>query len=222
MEVRLEQDVLWVSFDTGKYRNICQGLHLAELKEATYKDVVAKIDNDFLQQKLRAAALEGVKLSGVQDKSLVFDIRSANFHENNTVYVNLVRLKEWDDFIDESTLTPIQRARQLMYNGNLDLHCTCPSFLFWGYQYLLTQIDAALVPETRPPVVRNPAHRGIVCKHLHRTLKAFPFYAGDFARYIKANHVVTGGKTGVADNKSKMANDIRMNPDTDVKYSDVI
>lgn len=221
-DVYVDDDKLWVNYTNEPYARVCQHLHSHELMEVNYKQIAAKIDNDFLQQKLRADALDGVKLAGIQDNSLVFYINSANKSENDTVYTNIFRIKEWDSVIDEQSLSPIQRARQLMFTGNLELHCTCPSFLFWGYQFLLTQIDASLMPEGRPPVKRNPNHRGIVCKHLHRTLKTFPFYASDLAKYIRINHPVVDVKKAVADRKSKKADEIRQDPDAEADINEVV
>lgn len=221
-DVYVRKDRLWVSYVNEPYAKVCQHLHTQEIAEANYKQIAAKIDNDFLQQKLRSAALDGVKLAGVQDRSLVFYINSANKSENDTVYTNIFRIKEWDSLIDEQSLSPIQRARQLMFDGNLELHCTCPSFLFWGYQYLLTQIDAALMPEGRPPVKKNPNHRGIVCKHLHRTIKTFPFYASDLAKYIRQNNAVADVKKAVVDKKSKKADQIKADPEAEADFNEVV
>ena len=35
----------------------------------------------------------------------------------------------------------------------------------YGYQYILTQLDAAMVPEIRFPHIRNPQLKGIACEH---------------------------------------------------------
>jgi hypothetical protein len=223
MHVCVDDGKLFVSYPEKKYTGICQHLHKHDqLTEATYKQIAAKIDDNFLQQKLRAAALEGVRLAGVQDKSLIFYVKSSNYTENETTYTNVVHFDEWDDFIDDPTASPLERARLLMYLGNVKLHCTCPSFLFWGYQYLLHQMGSAVMPEDRPSVKRNPLHRGIVCKHLNRTLKAFPFYTGDLARYIRANYKVADDKKKTADLKTRAVDLLRMNPKASVKYEDVI
>ena len=192
------------------------------VNEATYKDILQMIDEDFLMQGLRRRALTGLDLEGFQDKSAIFSVKSAKYMDNQIVYTNIFRMKEWDNFIDEESLRPIERARELFYRGNLELHCTCPSFLYWGYQHILTKNDAALVPEIRPPVKRNPRQRGIVCKHLNRTVRAFPFWASRFASHIRRNHAIAEGYDDISDAKSKLVERAFNDPDFQVRYKDVI
>lgn len=165
----------------------------------TYKDIAARIDPEFLKQKIRANSLKKVELAGIQEKSMIFYVESAKFIANQTTYTNVFRFKDWDSVIDDATAPPVYRARLLIGASDLDLHCTCPSFLYWGYQYILTKRKAALSPEKRPPVKRNPRQRGIVCKHLNKSLKAFPFHASDLAKYIRENHKVAMDKTATRD-----------------------
>lgn len=197
-----------------------KGLRLDELG---YKDIVHGIDENFLQQKVRAAALEGVRLAGINDsqKAMTFFIKSAEYNKNSTTYANTVRFKAWDSVVDDTELKPIERSRLLMFQDDIEVNCTCPSFLYWGYRYILSQMDASIFPENRPPVKRNPQMRGIVCKHLNRTMKAFPFYSGDLARHIKEKHPVSDGKSRAWDIKSKTADVLRKNPTIDVDYEDI-
>jgi hypothetical protein len=52
-------------------------------------------------------------------------------------------------------------------------------------QYIMTQKDAAIIPEVRYPHIRNPNLKGVVCKHLNRTLKVLPFHLGNLAAAVK-------------------------------------
>lgn len=198
------------------------------LDEATYKQITAMIDEDFLQQRIRAAALSGVRLSDINAKTgeMTFMVRSSEFDVpgaagNNTFYANTVRFKEWDDVVDEDDLKPIERARLLMFDGNLELNCTCPSFLYHGYRYLLTKNDASIFKEPRPPVERNPQNRGIVCKHMNRVIKAFPFHSGQLAAHIRKEHTVASGKEQTWDLKSKIADILKTDDTIDVDYKDI-
>lgn len=193
------------------------------LYEATYKQITSMIDGQFLNQEVRSSELKGVRLGGIDDAqhTMVFFVQSRDYEKNSTVYVSRVRFKDWDDVVDEQDLNPIGRARLLMFSGNLELNCTCPSFLYHGYKYLLTKHGASIQPELRPPVQRNPQQRGIVCKHLNRVIKAFPFYSSDLAKHLKAHH---GSKPGAAqswDLKSKIADYLRNKPNAAVRYSDI-
>lgn len=192
------------------------------LKEANYKQIASKIDPNFLLQEIRAKALEAIKYSSIAKKSMLFAVRSSEFTANTTTYKNVFRFRDWDDIVDDDTMTPIFRARLLMFAGDLELHCTCPSFLFWGYQYLLTQMDAAMVPEQRPPDVRNPGRRGIVCKHLNRSLRAFPWHAMKLAAHIRQNHRIAEGKTAIEDEGTKLLERVLEDPDLKVTYGDIL
>jgi hypothetical protein len=110
-------------------------------------------------------------------------------HSGLNGWETYVQFKEWNEQVDDTTLNANEAARLLFWGGNLRLHCTCPSFSYWGFQYILTQLDAAIVPEDRFPHIRNPELKGIVCKHLNKTLKVLPFHMGDMAKEIKAQRL---------------------------------
>jgi len=225
MKFVVEDGMLFLETDLALYEDLLNEVTTDEqpLNEANYREIMARIDNNFLKQKIRAAELSEVRFAGIENESMIFWMNSSKFEDNSLTYSNVYKIKEWNMYIDETTMNPIQRARQLMYKGNLQLHCTCPSFLFHGYKWLLNQIDASLEPETRPPVKRNPHQRGIVCKHLHRTIKTFPFYTAKLASYIKMEHKLAPGKQKTQDMKSRLAAMVRQKPDErEATYESVI
>lgn len=229
-----EDDKVWVELGPRppvfiKEVGPCSHVNFNEdrLDEVTYKQVISKIDNNFLQQKVRAQALEGVTLTSIQgfQRQFVFWVKSAEHAKNKLTYSNYIRFhkKDWNEAIDDETLNPIKRARKIMFEGNVLLHCTCPSWLYWGYKYIAHQHDASIDPETRAPVVRNPQQRGIVCKHMHRVIKAFPFYSGNFASYIKTNYPVAKGRARDWDLGSKVSDIMKaLRPSIEVDYKDII
>jgi hypothetical protein len=154
--------------------------HWSVLDEETYKELTGLIDPNFLRQGIRAARLARVEYTGFTGRIMRFHVPT-----KHGGFENYIRFMEWYDVAPDTSMDANERARLLVWAGNVQLHCTCPSFLFWGYQYILTQYDASLVPQERFPKIRNPQLKGIVCKHLNRTLKAFPFHIGDIAREIK-------------------------------------
>jgi hypothetical protein len=170
------------------------------LNEMTYKQVAGYIDPNFLKQGIRAQALRGVRYSNIEKDTMVFYVSSSEFDINQTQYMNLIRFLDWDNICTDADLTPREKALMLLWTSNIQLHCDDPSFLYWGYQYILTQLGASVYPETRPPDKRNPRgghiygggnrtpkenRSGIVCKHLNRVLRALPFYNGDIARVVR-------------------------------------
>lgn len=155
------------------------------LTEATYKELASMIDGNFLMQKVRADVLNGIRLEKIEDNIMRFRINSSEYLTNRIQYQCSVMFDEWDEVGRDPDLNYAEQARMLLWVGNIRLHCTCPSYLYWGYQYLLTAIDAAIYPEPRKPKIRNPQERGIVCKHLNRILRVLPFYSGQMATALQ-------------------------------------
>lgn len=155
------------------------------LHEATYKELAYFIDPNFLKQKIRAAELKAVKFQEIDGDTMVFRVPSRDFDENGITYTCLVKFDDWESTGSDVSLPATERARLLLWAGNIRLHCTDPSFIYWGYQYILSVIDAAVYPEERQPNIRNPTRRGICCKHLMNVLKVLPFYSGDIAKALK-------------------------------------
>jgi len=159
---------------------------VATLFEATYKDLGSMIDGNFLNQKIRADELSGIRYVGFEPEDVMnFHVNSSKNNENRIKYTNSIQFNEWEDIGSDPELDFTERARMLLWTGNIKLHCTCPSFLYWGYQYMCTVLDAAIYPEERFPKERNPAERGIVCKHMNRVLRVLPFHSGDIAKEAK-------------------------------------
>jgi len=158
------------------------------LNEYTYRDIAQLIDGSFLSQKIRADELKRVEYVDIDtDGILNFLVPSSKFDTNGIKYQNQVQFVEWDQIgQDEGFNDSVEKARMLLWQGNIKLHCTCPSFIFFGYQYLLSVLDSAIYPEERPPVTRNPRQRGAVCKHLNRVMRVLPFYSGRISSAIKS------------------------------------
>lgn len=159
--------------------------HNEHLKEATYKEIASFIDGNFLRQKIRADELKLVEFVRIDNGTIVFDVPSSEFDQNGIKYANLVQFVEWDKVGAMTDVNSREKALLLLWAGNVKLHCGCPSFLYWGYQQILTQLDAAVYPETRYPQERNPTQRGVICKHLNRVLRVLPFYSGRMAAAMK-------------------------------------
>jgi hypothetical protein len=78
-------------------------------------------------------------------------------------------------------------AKYVLYHVDLQLYCSDPSFLYWGYDYILSRPkrDAKYGrPENRPPRRRNPRQYGAYCKHLHNLLNVLPWYESTMAKYL--------------------------------------
>ncbi len=160
--------------------------NVRQVNEATYKDLGTLVDGNFLNQAVRAEELTGIRYVGFEPEDIMnFHINSSNHTKNRIKYTNSFQFDQWEEIGVDQDFNFMERARLLLWVGDIRMHCTCPSFLYWGYQYMCTVLDAAIYPEERFPRIRNPSERGIVCKHLNRVLRVLPFHAGSIAKEIK-------------------------------------
>ena len=87
---------------------------------------------------------------------------------------------------DETRIDLRKLAGVLMFDADVETECTCPADLYWGGQYIRTQVSAkAGDPEKRPPDERNPLERGAYCKHTDLVMQTYPFYIMTFAGWLK-------------------------------------
>ena len=151
-----------------------------ELDEMYYKDMMRKVVPGWLPHRDYAPLIKSVHYRGRVGNTLRFFV-----HNRYNGWFTYVRFDEWDQEVNDLDQSAVEAARLLFWGANLRLFCGCPSFLFHGYQYILTQNDASIVPELRFPHVRNPMLKNIACKHLRKTLPILPFHLGDMAQGIK-------------------------------------
>ena len=169
------------------------------LDETTVKDIVGAIDEAFLDQGRRAMELRIININTrtpfdpLEPDTMIFDAVSSIYEMNHwTIYECRIKFMEWEEMVADIDTNPNEAARLLFWAGNVKLNCSDPSFLYFGFAHILTQLDAAIYPEDRPPVVNNPEYRGSVCKHLNRVLKVLPFHLGTIAKEIKRQRAERG------------------------------
>jgi len=154
--------------------------HPHVLDEEYYKDIMVKIDPNWLPHNDYSKLIPYVRYVGTKSNIMKYFV--PNKYNGWNTYVQFV---EWHDQVIDPDLTAPEAARLLLWAANIRVHCPCPAFKFWGMQYIMTKKDAAIIPEVRYPHIRNPQLKGVVCKHLNRTLKVLPFHLGDMASAIK-------------------------------------
>jgi hypothetical protein len=176
---------------------------MLSINEATYRDLVSRINPRFLHQGIRSGphqpytlphdgkqyffAARGLSFQGFNDDTMIFYVTPSTEYpkrQKPPYYENLVRFLNWFDTGSNNDMKPREKAFDLLWNSDIQLHCSDPSFLYWGYKYILSQINASIEPEDRPPSIRNPSQLGICCKHLNRVLRVLPFYNGDIAKAL--------------------------------------
>lgn len=73
----------------------------------------------------------------------------------------------------------------LAVRGNMKVYCNDPSFLYWGFKYISWTKGFGMFKEARDPKIRNPKHKGSVCKHLENALLTLPFHISNITRDLK-------------------------------------
>ena len=154
--------------------------HPVMLNEVTYKDILHVIDPRDLPHRDYAPLIPYVRYVTMNGNTMKFFV--PNGHNGWNTYI---RFPAWMEQVRDVTLSPNEAARLVLWADDIQLHCPCPSFKFHGYQYILSQLDAAIHDETRFPHIRNPQLKGCACKHLRRTIKVLPFQLGYMAQAMK-------------------------------------
>lgn len=72
---------------------------------------------------------------------------------------------------DEDEDIKINWQNYRLLEHDIKLYCSCPSFQYYR-SFQLTQYDAAIYPENRPPIINDPSlERVWICHHLYATLQ---------------------------------------------------
>lgn len=154
------------------------------LDELTRKELVTDVDK-WTKDKARLVR-KAVYLGITEDYTVFFRVPSVTA-KPSTNYTVKIKLVDYPDVAEDKDLTVREKVR-LAIAGDLQISCTCPAYLYFGYKYILTQLDANETnPEHRFPKIKNPKLQGVMCKHCYIALSAFPFNWTDIAKDIKEN-----------------------------------
>lgn len=147
------------------------------LFEVTAKELRTNATDGFLNIRTKSKGTPGTYYKGITKEGLVYFITPS--HNNNVrSYIQTIELLDFDKYLTEfqDTLQPIEIVRKIIA-GDIKVHCTDPSWLYWGFQYKGTKNGYARFPENRPPKIRNPKLQGSTCKHIDNALLSLPFVA---------------------------------------------
>lgn len=161
----------------------------ARLDELHYRDLVGEIlpnsvagaKNGKLPYRDWAPLIPSVHYERTRGNTMKFVVPSGR-----NGWETYIQFDDWFEQVDDRQITATEAARLILWGANVKLHCGCPAFSYWGFKYILDQMDASIEHEDRYPHIRNPDLKGIACKHLIKTLKVLPFHLGDMAATIKA------------------------------------
>lgn len=149
------------------------------LNELTRKQIIQKNDPQFLNQVERVKQLKSTRLVDMVRDTVVFRTRSADFTRSRREYTERIRLLRLDKLLKKYAAGDMKLSevfRLAVSKGDIELYCTCPAFLYWGFQYINTQTGSVLKGkgENRFPGVRNDQLSGMYCKHLSVALEVLP------------------------------------------------
>lgn len=154
------------------------------IDELTRKDLIADVDK-WTKDKARLVR-KAVYLGITEDYTVFFRVPSvtARPSTNYTVKISLV---DYPDIAEDKDLS-VQEKVRLAIAGDLKISCTCPAYLYFGYKYIMTQLDSnESDAEHRFPKIRNPKLNGVMCKHCYIAMQAFPMNWSSIAKDIENN-----------------------------------
>lgn len=162
------------------FSDFVEGLRL---DEKTYKDLRRDAPN-FLNIRGKSKKTPGTDYKGIEEDVLIFE--SPSYTKPGVSYTQKIRLVALNDLIanNDGSKKPIDIVRTAL-EGDIEVHCTDPSWLYWGFKYIGTRDRYAIEPEPRFPKVRNPQLKGSVCKHLDNVLLVLPFWASEITRDLR-------------------------------------
>ena len=154
------------------------------LDELTRKDLLSDVDNHTKDKSklVRKAVYLGI----TEDYTIFFRVPSVTANPPTT-YVVKVKLLDYPEIADDDSLTIKEKVR-LAIAGDLQISCTCPAYLYFGYKYILTQLDANEdKSEHRFPKIKNPKLQGVMCKHCYTALSVLPMNWTTIVRDIQSD-----------------------------------
>ena len=157
------------------------------LLEFTYNDLRGSVQSKIRDRSKKLPS--GTKYVKFDKKSgvLSFKTESQTHPGTGLDWKQRIKLLDLSVALDipDPKLKMLDRVRLACY-GDLQVECSCPSFKYWGFRYIMTQLDSVLgKKEKRMPKVRNPKLDGTVCKHLDSALAVLPFISSDIVKELK-------------------------------------
>jgi len=110
---------------------------------------------------------------------------SKNTSKLYEIHLEIQNLWDWLDAFEGETISK-KEMKEILDVADVKAWCSSPSFLFFGVQYYLTQLDSSIYPEDRQPQKWDKiAGTDIVAdKHLWKTLQAIPFLLNPMASML--------------------------------------
>jgi hypothetical protein len=125
----------------------------------------------------RTELIQKADMGSAKRSELVTSILLSVENHNTLVYQSATLDNNWLQTIQMNL-----RKNMVMYgikqaiDGPLYVHCDCPAFKWWGFEYICTARHIVLPTKGNNiyPKIRNPRLIGTVCKHLIHVLTQLP------------------------------------------------
>lgn len=163
---------------------------MKKINEITLREVKQDSKNVFNTEIKATSQGMKVKYLGVdKDNTIYFQCTSGS--NKNKKYIQKIKLLDIDKNIKKYKNNKKYKFKDIIIKsikGDVKIYCSDPSFLYYGWEYINTQLDSGLEKEEREPIIRNPNLEGCVCKHLYLVILKLHKYINkiteDF-KYIK-------------------------------------
>ncbi len=166
-------------------------------EEMTRKQLMTKNDPMFLKQSERQKQLPSTRFVDITKDILIFRTWSAEHSKNHREYTQRVRMMDLFSLLIEKKKKlkkgkKVDRAfvyaaaKEALLSGDLEIFCSCPAFLFWGFRFIAKRNHALAKHGFKDwpyaknskinnfPKDRNPTLQGMYCKHMSLVMGALP------------------------------------------------
>lgn len=176
----------------------------------SYKQLMS--EKSFLKVASRAARVQGFSLLSVDylADSTGIELRYlVNSVERPGVKYNVVL--RIDSLSPDSLVSrPTSQVATLLRMSGIKVYCSCPAFLYWGYQYKAEHRNyAAFKLGVRYPKIRNPHLQGFICKHTYACLSVTSAMWGKYAKMLK-DHISESRAAEVQDSLQRALKQIKL------------
>lgn len=140
-----------------------------KLDEANLKNLYTKSVNETPKMAKRGKDLVSrVRYFGLsEDGTLNFKVSSQSVPGRYYyAYIEAPDILRFGDVVEEGDHFTVADLARLLTMKGFRIYCSDPSFLYWAFQYISTQGNYEIQPETRAPKRNNTTLSGALCKHL--------------------------------------------------------
>lgn len=136
----------------------------------------------FLWVQRRAAQLTGVHLVSIDFSGFEIRFRVESATIKGRYYTIIMQL----DSLTPETVINMKRGSlpAVLRDAKVKVYCNCEAYKYF-FSYVAWKNGYGLMPEDRPPRIRNPHQVQSVCKHCYHVLQIYPFWASKFSKQFK-------------------------------------